>query len=88
MTPELTRYLEVKYISNSNSNSKPRSSCSQMFLKIDVLKNFSVFTGKHMYLTLFLIKLQLRRLAALCIYIYIHIYMYIYYMYICIYYIY
>ena len=82
MTPELTRYLELKYISNSNSNSKPRSSCSQMFLKIDVLKNFSVFTGKHMYLTLFLIKLQLRRLAALCIYIYIYTYIYVYILYV------
>ena len=48
-----------------------------MFLKIDVLENFSVFTGKHMCLTLFLIKLQLRRLAALCIYIYIYIHIYI-----------
>ena len=35
-----------------------RSSRSQMFLKIDVLKNFANFTGKHPCWSLFLIKLQ------------------------------
>ena len=35
-----------------------RSSRSQMFFKIDVLKNFVIFTGKHLCRSLFLIKLQ------------------------------
>ena len=35
-----------------------RSSHSQMFFKIGVLKNFVIFTGKHLYWSLFLIKLQ------------------------------
>ena len=35
-----------------------RSSRSQMFFKIDVLKNFAIFTGKHLCWSLFLIKLQ------------------------------
>ena len=35
-----------------------RSSLSQVFFKIDVLKNFASFTGKHQCWSLFLIKLQ------------------------------
>ena len=31
---------------------------SQMFFKIGVLKKFAKFTGKHLYWSLFLIKLQ------------------------------
>ena len=42
-----------------------RSSCSQMFLKIGFLKKFSIFTGKRMYWSLFLIKLMGFRLATL-----------------------
>ena len=34
-----------------------RSSGSQMFLKIGVLKNFANYTGKHLHWSLFLIKL-------------------------------
>ena len=34
------------------------SSVSLKFLKIGVLKNFAIFTGKHLYWSLFLIKLQ------------------------------
>ena len=37
---------------------KLRSSPSQMFLKIGVLKNFAIFTGKHLCWGLFLLKLQ------------------------------
>ena len=33
-----------------------RSSCSQMFLEIDVLKVFANFTGKHLCLRFFLVK--------------------------------
>ena len=36
---------------------KFRSSCSQMSFKIDVLKNFVIFTGKHLCWSLFIIKL-------------------------------
>ena len=35
-----------------------RSSRSQMFFKIGVLKNFAMFTGKHLCWSLFLIKMQ------------------------------
>ena len=35
-----------------------RSSCSRMFSKIDVLKNFTNFTRKHLRWSHFLIKLQ------------------------------
>ena len=35
-----------------------RSSASQMFFKIGALKNFAIFTGKPLYWSLFLIKLQ------------------------------
>ena len=35
-----------------------RSSCSQIFFKISVLKNFANFTGEHVCWSLFLIKLQ------------------------------
>ena len=35
-----------------------RRSHSQMFFKIGVLKNFVIFTEKHLYWSLLLIKLQ------------------------------
>ena len=35
-----------------------RSSCSQIFFKIGVLKKFAIFTGKHLCWSLFSIKLQ------------------------------
>ena len=37
---------------------RDRSSLSQIFFKIDVLKNFANFKGKHLCWSLFLIKLQ------------------------------
>ena len=36
-----------------------------MFFKIGVLKNFTIFTGKHLRWSYFLIKLQARRSAIL-----------------------
>ena len=42
-----------------------RSSRSQILFKISVLKNFTSFTGKHLCWSLFLIKLQIWRLANL-----------------------
>ena len=41
------------------------NSHSQMFFKIDVLKNFAILTGKHLCWSLFLIKLQAFRSATL-----------------------
>ena len=38
--------------------SEDRSSRSQMFFKMSVLENFAHFTGKHLWRSLFLIKLQ------------------------------
>ena len=35
-----------------------RSSHSQMFFKTSVLKNFAMFTGKHLFRSLLLIKFQ------------------------------
>ena len=34
------------------------SNCSQMFSEKAVLKNFPIFTGKHLFQSLFLIKLE------------------------------
>ena len=42
-----------------------RSSRSHMFFKIDVLKNFTMFAGKHLPWSLFLVKLQALRYATL-----------------------
>ena len=61
---------------SSSSNSPPlfvivfwgetnRSSLSQMFFKIGVLKNFANFIGKHQCWSIFLIKLQAWRPATL-----------------------
>ena len=40
------------------STTSIKSSRSQMFFKIGVLKNFAIFTGKHVCNSLFLIKLK------------------------------
>ena len=42
-----------------------RSSCSQIFIKISVLKNFAIFTGKHLCRSLFLRKLQVLKPTSL-----------------------
>ena len=50
----------------STKNIKPiRSSCSQVYFKKDVLKNFAIFTGKRLCWSVFLIKLQVRKFATL-----------------------
>ena len=56
----------TRFLSNSScfrflepwDSYKMRSSRSQKFFKIGVLKNFAIFTGKHLCWSLFLIKLQ------------------------------
>ena len=45
-------------VNSLQSKWKYRSSRSQMFFKIAVLKNFAIFTRKHLRWSLFLIKLQ------------------------------
>ena len=45
-----------------------RTSRSQMFFKIGVLKNFTIFTGKHLSWKLFLIKLQAFQSSGLQLY--------------------
>ena len=42
-----------------------RSSCSQIFIKISALKNFAIFTGKHLCRSLFLKRLQVLKPASL-----------------------
>ena len=50
----------------STKNIKPiRSSCSQVYFKKDVLKNFAIFTGKRLCWSVFSIKLQVRKFATL-----------------------
>ena len=44
---------------------KATSSCLQMFFKLGVLKNFAIFTRKHSYRSLLLIKLQAFKPATL-----------------------
>ena len=44
---------------------KFRSSLSQIFFKLVVLKNFANLTGKHLFWSLFLIKLQVLRTTTL-----------------------
>ena len=52
-----TRDKKKRKIVEIDYDLKDRNSCSQMFLKIGVLKNFANFTGKHLCWSLFLIKL-------------------------------
>ena len=47
---------------------RPRSSCLQMFFKIEVLKNFAKFTVKHLCWSLILVKLQAWRSSILNFY--------------------
>ena len=43
---------------DNNSNKSHRNSCPEVFCEKGVLRNFAKFKGKHMCLSLFLIKLQ------------------------------
>ena len=52
-TPNLPPLFVIVFWGKTN-----RSSLSQMFFKIDVLKNFANFVGKHHCWSIFLIKLQ------------------------------
>ena len=45
---EVQRKLIADYINNFRQGKYSRSSCSSIFFKIDVLKKFAIFTGKHL----------------------------------------
>ena len=49
---KINTYCEIPSLPNVSNLQK------QMFFKIDVLKNFAIFTGKYLCWSLFLIKLQ------------------------------
>ena len=44
----IARKKDIRNILLLQTNDKYRGSCSQMFFKISVLKNFTNFTGKHL----------------------------------------
>ena len=50
---------------NDDENYTEKSSLSQMFFRIGILKNFANFLGKHLCWNFFLIKLQILRLVTL-----------------------
>ena len=52
----LNKNMDVSVAECWHHLSSFRSSHSQMFFKISVLKNFGIFTGKHLCRSLFLIK--------------------------------
>ena len=61
-SPRLPLLFTIVFSGETN-----RNSLLQVFFKINVLKNFANFTGKHQCWSLFLIKLQgLRRLQHRC----------------------
>ena len=62
-TPVL-RFTLFLYYRRNRLTCSSRSSRSQMLFKIDVLKNFENFTGKQLWLSHFLIKLQVWRPAT------------------------
>ena len=55
---ETARFFELWQAEESLRNLLCRNSRSQMFFKVDVLKNFVIFTAKYLRWSLFLIKLQ------------------------------
>ena len=59
MLNKLFRKIASLKTSCSEKSVKYRSSRPEMFCKKGVLKNFAIFTGKHLCWSLFLIKLQL-----------------------------
>ena len=60
----LPNYFERGSLKNYNlKNCKPRKKL-QVFFKKTVLKNFAIFTGKHLCWSLFIIKLKVFRPEA------------------------
>ena len=61
----ITTFSNKKNAENCRKHHRYRKGRSQMFFKKDVLKNFSIFTGKHLCWSLLLNKWQVFRSAAL-----------------------
>ena len=61
---ETERFMELWQTEKSLWNLLCKSSRSQIFFKIGVLKNVAIFTAKHMCWSLFLMKLQAWRAAT------------------------
>ena len=53
-----TVYLSTVYLLLNGQVGKYRRSRSEMFFEIGFLKNFAIFTGKHLYWSHFVVKLQ------------------------------
>ena len=64
LTPSHNLGLETFGLCNSESLKKSKSSRSQMFFEISSIKNFAIFTGKHLCWGLGLIKLHACRPAT------------------------
>ena len=62
---QMIKYQLVRTRFDQISDNKHRSSRSMMFFKIVLLKNFPIFTGKHLCWSLFLIKLKMWRPVTL-----------------------
>ena len=61
----LPNYFERGSLKNYNlKNCKPRKKLQEVFFKKTVLKNFAIFTGKHLCWSLFIIKLKVFRPEA------------------------
>ena len=60
-------FMIIKIDRIGAKHDKNRSSRLQMFFKTGVLKDFAIFTGKHLGRVLFLMNLQAWRLTALLI---------------------
>ena len=61
----ITTFSNKKNAENCKKHHRSRNGRSQMFFKIGVLKNFSIFTGKHLCWSLLLNKWQTFKSAAL-----------------------
>ena len=64
LTPSYNLNLEPLGRCNSEPLKKSKSSRSQLFFELSRIKNFAIFTGKHLCSGLFLIKLQAFRPAT------------------------
>ena len=62
---EILTYLTILWTLDIIYRVKVRNSRSQVFFRIGVLKNFAIFTGRHLCWSLFLMKSQAFRPASL-----------------------
>ena len=64
LTPSYNLNLELLGRCNSEPLKKSKSGRLQLFFELSGIKNFAIFTGKHLYSGPFLIKLQVFRPAT------------------------